>query len=183
METQSVMERTFYMLRQGYLKIDADGCLWRCAIYTHGKWKPVVPRRAENVGGKGYLRLTLQMSSGKTASAMAHRIVWEWLNGPIPAGQQINHKDLNKQNNSPANLEVVTPSGNIRHSYDNGRPKPWHNTVEWRGKPRITEPQKVEIRKLRERGLTLKEIGKQFNLGTTHVNRICAGRRNGGNDG
>lgn len=162
-----------YLLRQGVLSIDNEGHIWRHAISSHGKWLPIERRRAENVGGKGYLKLTLSIE-GNLRSVMAHRIVWEWLNGPIPEGIQVNHKDLDKRNNAPENLELVTGSGNIRHSYANGRPHPWHKAIRWREKARITDEQKDVIRRLRKQGSTLREIGGRFGLGTSHVHRICS---------
>ena len=45
--------------------------------------------------------------------------------GAIPDGLQINHRDLNKQNNRPITSEVVTGSENIAHSYAHGRTEPW----------------------------------------------------------
>jgi hypothetical protein len=50
----------------------------------------------------------------------AHRMVWEAVNGPIPDGMQINHKNGNKQDNRICNLEVVTPSENTRHAFRTG---------------------------------------------------------------
>ena len=162
-----------YLLRQGVLSLDEEGRLWRHSVLTHGKWVSVEARRAENVGGKGYLRLTLQIE-GRLRSVMVHRVIWEWLKGPIPVGVQINHIDLNKQNNRISNLELLSGSGNIRHSYRNGRPHPWHKASVWRGKPRLTDVQKQEIKDLRATGMLLKDIGARFNIGTTHVSRICS---------
>ena len=46
-----------------------------------------------------------------------HRLVWECFKGPIPDGYQVNHKDNNKINNRVSNLELLTPSENIRYNY------------------------------------------------------------------
>ena len=48
----------------------------------------------------------------------AHRVVWMIAHGrAIPASMEINHKDGNKANNAPHNLEVVTRSENTLHSF------------------------------------------------------------------
>lgn len=46
-----------------------------------------------------------------------HRLVWECFKGPIPGGYQVNHKDNNKINNRLSNLELLTPSENIKYNY------------------------------------------------------------------
>jgi hypothetical protein len=48
---------------------------------------------------------------------MAHRMIWEYVNGPIPEGLQINHINGIVDDNRISNLEVVTPSENMRHAY------------------------------------------------------------------
>jgi len=35
-----------------------------------------------------------------------HRTVWENANGPIPVGFAVRHKDGNRENNTPGNLEI-----------------------------------------------------------------------------
>jgi hypothetical protein len=41
---------------------------------------------------------------------LAHRWVWESINGPIAEGMEIHHKDKNKSNNEIENLEIVSRS-------------------------------------------------------------------------
>ncbi len=47
--------------------------------------------------------------------AMAHRVVWIAIHGPIPRGLQINHINRCRWDNRPENLELVSPAGNARH--------------------------------------------------------------------
>ena len=167
------MQYAMLLLQAGTLSINKCGEIWRHAAIIHGVLRPVPARRAENVGGKGYLRLTLQID-GRLKSVMAHRVVWTWLVGPIPSGLQINHKDLNKQNNRRGNLELVTGGGNIRHSYDNGRPAPWHKATTWRGRPRVSDEMKACIRAARGDGRSLKDISVQYALSVSHIHRITS---------
>lgn len=65
----------------------------------------------------GYQRVTLY-PSGKTYKV--HSLVMKNFTPKSKWKEQINHKDLNKQNNELTNLEWNTPKENIRHYYKNG---------------------------------------------------------------
>jgi hypothetical protein len=169
----TAMDRAVYMLGNGFLTLDDEGRFFRTAILSRGKWHSVPLRRAENVGGKGYLRLSLSIPGKGLKSVMAHRVVWQWLVGPIPDGLQINHKDFAKQNNCICNLELVDQSGNIHHSYESGnRPRPWCRTSEWRGRPRVSEEKQAELLSQRRSGLLYRQIAADAGLSITHVQRI-----------
>ena len=45
----------------------------------------------------------------------AHRVVVSVFLGDIPNNKEVNHKDMNKHNNSISNLEVITRSENMIH--------------------------------------------------------------------
>lgn len=168
------MQCALEMLQDGRLSIDDEGRIWRHKAFRAGRWVDITPRRAENVGGKGYFRLSLQID-GKLCSVMAHRVIWTHFKGPIPTGLQINHKDLDKTNNRVDNLEVVTADGNIQHSYAHGRNKPWSQggSGNWRGKPLVSEEQKAAIRAMRSSGMGLKQISEAAGVSISHVHRIC----------
>ncbi|MDE1970980.1 MAG: HNH endonuclease [Patescibacteria group bacterium] len=54
----------------------------------------------------------------------AHRFVWEKVNGKIPKGFHIHHKDGNKSNNDINNLECLSPKEHIdRHFTEERRNK------------------------------------------------------------
>ena len=53
----------------------------------------------------------------KLYTVFLHRAVWEFHNGPIPAGMDIHHKDNDPRNNAPGNLEAVSRAEhNRRHN-------------------------------------------------------------------
>lgn len=183
MSNHPALARAMELIRLGVFSVDDLGRIWRHKAFWGGQWKDIVARRAENDPGKGYLRITLQVDGRKTLSVMAHVVVWVDANGPIPEGIQVNHKDLVKDHNWLGNLELMTGSENIRHSYANGRTRPWSFATEWRGMPVSSPAQREEIRSLRKSGMTLKNIGDRFNLGTSQVSRICAPHAEGGRNG
>ena len=154
------------------LCIRANGTIWK--MRSNGK--TCLPRSAENSGGKGYLRVTMQSPRGQVVT-MAHKLVWAWFNGPN-AKHQINHEDLVKSNNQPRNLTPATGAENIQHSYRNGRTRPWSKvrraTGYWRTGQRLV-PLDV-IRKIRARrasGALLKSISSEFGVSISHVYRLC----------
>lgn len=51
---------------------------------------------------------------------LAHRIIWENLNGPIPDGLEINHINGKKDDNRLINLELVTHKENLSHAKRTG---------------------------------------------------------------
>ena len=101
--------------------------IWREIAHTGSKYEVSSLGQIRNkktkyilspeVTKKGYLRIKL----GSTGiRKMVHIIVAEAFIGDKPSPtHQINHKDLNKKNNSVDNLEWVTPSENMKHAFDN----------------------------------------------------------------
>ena len=50
--------------------------------------------------------------------AVMHRFVWTYINGPIPEGYVIHHKDGNKLNNDISNLELLLKEVHDREHYN-----------------------------------------------------------------
>lgn len=65
--------------------------------------------------GRGYLRALVW---GK--HRLVHGLVCGAFHGPRPPGLEVNHKDGDKYNNRPENLEYVTRAQNVQHSFDSG---------------------------------------------------------------
>lgn len=63
----------------------------------------------------GYLRVHLRRDN-KTKMYGVHLLVAQAFNGRRPIGMVVNHKDGNKLNNDPSNLEYVTNAENIKHA-------------------------------------------------------------------
>jgi len=88
--------------------------------------------QVRKVGGKilspktkknGYLEVSLNFN-GAAKSRYVHRLIAiTWLS-ESPGRLQVNHKDGDKTNNQPNNLEFVSPSENMKHAYRKGLVKP-----------------------------------------------------------
>jgi len=88
-----------------------DGRIWS---HKSGKWKERVTM--SKCGPGGYLKLNIYGKTERVADLVAITFI-----GPRPQalpGQriEINHKDLNKQNNAVSNLEYLAQLHNIDHA-------------------------------------------------------------------
>lgn len=63
----------------------------------------------------GYMRAYIWNDKGEHKQVLVHRLVYMAHVGDIPKGMQVNHKDENKANNCVENLELLTPSQNVRY--------------------------------------------------------------------
>lgn len=151
------------LLRQGVLSIDDDGRVWR--HYDGRRGWLAAPRRIDLPGKDGYRQITIQRSFGSTAvwCLRVHRLIWEWMVGPIPDDMQINHRDFDKANNRLSNLEIVTPQQNTQHAAAGGRLR------------QSTIPVAVgqEMVGLRRRGASWGDIGRRFGLDRNTARGRC----------
>ncbi|QQV88768.1 HNH homing endonuclease [Acinetobacter phage Liucustia] len=91
--------------------------------------------------GKGYKFVRIHNRETQGAKQFyVHRLVAEVFIGDIK-GKQVNHIDGDKSNNDVSNLEIVTPSENIRHSHKTGLSKPRreYGSVEFRSDKVFTQ--------------------------------------------
>ena len=99
--------------------------------------------KAGNDQGSGYWQVTI-----RGVKLKSHRVVWILTNGPIPDDKQVDHKDGNRGNNHPLNLQLLdgppngrgytklfsrNTSGYMGAHYDKSRNK-WVSTVKRDGK-------------------------------------------------
>lgn len=158
------MSAALQLVRDGLLQVRPDGSIWRCRTRTNtGKVKEVQPRRAECKAKNGYLLVNVRLG-GKAGLVYAHRLVWTAIQGQIPEGLDINHRDGDKTNNHPDNLEPATRSENHRHAFRTGlRGTPWGI------KPEV----RATAVSMRKEGRTLKEIAVALNIGQSTACRLC----------
>lgn len=90
-------------------------------VYADPKTGQVYSARLHPIGrpsGDGYVRIGRPRPGQEQ---YAHRIVYEAVNGTIPAGYQVDHRNHQKADNRIVNLRAVTPLENVRASVRRGR--------------------------------------------------------------
>lgn len=125
-----------------------------------------------DTSGDGYARYTLS-KNGKTKKFFSHRLMMCSYNVK-QTGEVINHKDGNKLNNTLENLEWCSVSYNNSHAYKIGL-KSQNGELNHRSKFKKNEI--IEIRRLKERGYTNKNLAKMYNTTACYINSIVAKRR------
>lgn len=164
-----------YMKGSRLKEIDIDGgypfTISECGQVIVNRWTCRVLTPSEDKAG--YLRVWSGGAFGKRRSFLVHRLVaLAWLECPENyADLEVNHKDGRKDNNDRTNLEWVTKSQNIQHSYDTGLNK------------NKTGPDKLkrneDIRRLVGEGYQQKQVAEIYKMSPMQISRICRGITSG----
>lgn len=130
-------------------------------------------RRAEHRAGE-YLQVRVSIN-GRRCYTTAHRLVWHALKSSIPSGMFINHKNGIKDDNRPENLELATPSQNIRHAHASG-------LIDQRGQKnpasKLTDRQVSQIRLAYADGsYTQAHLAEKFGVSFQAISKIVRGDR------
>jgi hypothetical protein len=69
---------------------------------------------------QGYLQVSVVDYCGQAKTLKVHQLTaMAWLGYDSSTGKQVNHIDGDKSNNKVENLELVSPSENVKHAYKN----------------------------------------------------------------
>ena len=155
---------------EGFYEISNLGNLVR--VSTLGK-KPCRKPRAFAVK-KGY-RAFHMCAKGVRKYRLAHIMVWEAFYGSIPKGVEMNHKNGDRNDPSLENLELVTRSQNIRHSFlvlgKKTNFKPMNG--EENGCSKLTDADVLKIRDLYAAGgVRQKDIADKFGVSQRMISLI-----------
>lgn len=63
----------------------------------------------------GYLKFDMYVG-GVQKNMYVHRFVWEYFNGPIPEGMQVDHVNNIRTDNRLSNLQLLSQKDNLRKS-------------------------------------------------------------------
>ena len=121
----------------------------------------------------GYSRVILSVE-GKKDQWLVHRLVALAFHGrPGFKSAQVNHINSQKRDNRFDNLEWVTASENIIHSYEVGTSSSSSKRGEKHYRATLTRDDVLSIRRLYETGkYTQKEIGLMFGQSSRNIGKI-----------
>jgi len=132
-----------------------------------GHAKRSLRMRKPHITDSGY-KHTFMYIDGNQKGVFVHRLVAEAFI-PNPRNKpQINHKNMNKLDNTVENLEWCTRSENMRHMHAN-------TDVDLR-KIRFTKEQEVEIQDRYDDGEALKAIGKDYGVSGGTIEKLVKGQ-------
>jgi len=121
----------------------------------------------------GYLHTTLYKNK-KTITVLVHRAVIMSFYGVSEL--HVNHKNMNKTDNSLANLEFCTRSENMRHALNNKK----FNFTDRKGSlninAKLSEGDVLEIKKKISEGFSNGEICLEYNVQKGMISKIRTGR-------
>ena len=146
-------------------------------------WNMVTNRQMGHVNNTGYVAVAWKYH-GKVIHSLAHRVLWTANNTFIPDGMQINHMNGIKTDNRSINLELVTPSENVRHAFVTGLVdlNKLSNSLKKFNSSNIspcasfTEEQIIAIRKRHLTGgkaNTIKAIARDYGISHSSISDIC----------
>jgi hypothetical protein len=157
----------------GELEIDTLGRIWRLCVRRGHRaggtmLLPCNLRRAESIHSN--YSMVKVMWDNVDYYCMAHRLVYYHFFGTIPDGLTINHKDGNKVNNAPANLEAITYSENMKHAFSCLGRKGMG------GVTKLTANKVKEIRLRYLKGERQAQLATEYGVCFQNISNICLGK-------
>lgn len=121
--------------------------------------------------GTGYKRIRF-----RGRSYYAHRLVWELVHGPIPAGMVVCHRCDNRGCINISHLFLGTQADNVHDAIRKGRASPPPRTTgENHHKTKLSDANVRTVRQLAARGHSCAEIGRRFGVTRQSVSQMVRG--------
>lgn len=102
---------------------------------------------------------------------LVHRLVAKAFISNPSGKPYVNHKDGDKRNNLPNNLEWVTPSENGQHASLNGLLGDQRGTKNPSAK--LSEDDVLDIRNLNLAGVMKKDIAEAYSMSRAMITHVC----------
>lgn len=115
---------------------------------------------------KGYGRITFLKKGW-----YCHRLAWETIRGPIPAGLQVLHKCDNPPCWNPDHLFLGTDLDNKKDCHSKAR----HNIGTRNGHAKLDEQKIIEIRTKYGPGVTMQMLADEYHVRISRIYRIVRG--------
>lgn len=143
-----------------YVRRGADSECWEWTGYKHRFGYGMISRV-----GSGHALLT------------AHRVSWEFSNGPIQNGLHVLHKCDNPPCCNPSHLFLGTHADNMADAHTKGRLSFPVMRGESNPKAKLTEEQVIDIRKrYAAGGITIRKLAAEYGVTFAPVQLILAGK-------
>lgn len=137
---------------------------------------------SQSYASGGYLKVSVCVD-GEERTVSCHSLVAEAFIGKRPVRYHVNHLDGVKTNNTPENLEYVTPAGNSAHAARSGLcpsgsrhgryTKPERTARGERVNTAILDERKVRLaRQMWDAGYTLPELMARFGMSKTGMHQV-----------
>lgn len=143
--------------------------------HTPGSGRTGRPRRGRvmrlGVGKTGYVRCSLKRPGSHGRKVLVHGLVAEAFIGPRPLGMQVNHKSGDKGDNTPGNLEYLTPLENVRHKIEAALRL--DQSGENHSQAKLTADAVLQMRA--EQTRLIGELSERYGICRQHVSRILRG--------
>ena len=113
----------------------------------------------------GYIEVILSKNQNKKYCRLHRLVACAFISNPDDKAE-VNHKDRNKRNNDVCNLEWVTPSENVRHTFLTGRKIRTRAVVQYNKNMELV----AEFD-------SLKEASKKIKLKQNNISTCCNGKQ------
>lgn len=106
------------ILKDDRFQVCSNGSMWtRFSKNGRGLIPDEGWRRIDHLDERGYSRIKMKIKDQKKTLSV-HRIVYAKFCGKLDYNKVVNHKDGNRSNNKPSNLELVEQIFNVAHYYE-----------------------------------------------------------------